>query len=204
MRETSLFIISGPSGVGKSTLVRKVRKELNGLEFSVSHTTRSRRLNEVEGKDYYFVSHEEFEKMIKEDRFVEWAVVHGEYYGTSKREIEKKAALADVILDIDVQGAQQIKERMKRGIFIFIFPPSFEELKKRLSRRGETVESLHRRLETARKELRFYAQFDYLIINDDLKSAVTELKAVILATRCSLEKQTKNILPILQSFMDNF
>lgn len=204
MRETSLFIISGPSGVGKSTLVREVMKELDGLEFSVSHTTRSRRPGEVEGKDYYFVSRDEFENMIKEDRFIEWAVVHGEYYGTSKREIEKKSALTDVILDIDVQGAQQIKERMKRGVFIFVFPPSFNELKRRLFRRGETEESLLKRLETARKELRFYSQFDYLIINDDLKRAVTELKAVILATRCTLEKQTKNILPILQSFMDKF
>ncbi|MCD6192023.1 MAG: guanylate kinase [Candidatus Aminicenantes bacterium] len=204
MRDTSLFIISGPSGVGKSTLVRQVLADLEGLEFSVSHTTRPKRSGEVEGQDYYFIDQNEFETMIREDRFIEWAVVHGHYYGTSKREIEKKAALGDVILDIDVQGAQQIKDKMKRGIFIFIFPPSFEELKKRLYKRGESEAALRKRLETARKELRFYSQFDYLIINDQLEKAVTELKAVILATRCTLEKQTKNILPILQSFLDEF
>lgn len=204
MRDTSLFIISGPSGVGKSTLVRQVLADLEGLEFSVSHTTRPKRSGEVEGQDYYFIDQNEFETMIREDRFIEWAVVHGNYYGTSKREIEKKAALGDVILDIDVQGAQQIKDKMKRGIFIFIFPPSFEELKKRLYKRGESEAALRKRLETARKELRFYSQFDYLIINDQLEKAVTELKAVILATRCTLEKQTKNILPILQSFLDEF
>jgi len=204
MRDTSLFIISGPSGVGKSTLVRQVLADLEGLEFSVSHTTRPKRSGEIEGQDYYFIDQNEFETMIREDRFIEWAVVHGNYYGTSKREIEKKAALGDVILDIDVQGAQQIKDKMKRGIFIFIFPPSFEELKKRLYKRGESEAALRKRLETARKELRFYSQFDYLIINDQLEKAVTELKAVILATRCTLEKQTKNILPILQSFLDEF
>ena len=204
MRDTSLFIISGPSGVGKSTLVRQVLADLEGLEFSVSHTTRPKRSGEIEGQDYYFIDQNEFETMIREDRFIEWAVVHGNYYGTSKREIEKKAALGDVILDRDVQGAQQIKDKMKRGIFIFIFPPSFEELKKRLYKRGESEAALRKRLETARKELRFYSQFDYLIINDQLEKAVTELKAVILATRCTLEKQTKNILPILQSFLDEF
>jgi guanylate kinase len=204
MRDTSLFIISGPSGVGKSTLVRQVLADLRGLEFSVSHTSRAKRPGEVEGKDYYFISRDEFETMIREDRFIEWAVVHGQYYGTSKREIEKKAAQADVILDIDVQGAQQIKDKMKRGIFIFIFPPSFEELKKRLYKRGESEAALQKRLESASKELRFYYQVVYLIINDQLDKAVTELEAVILATRCSLEKQTKNILPILQSFLDEF
>lgn len=198
-----LFVITGPSGSGKSTLVRRVLAELNDVEFSVSHTTRKKREPEVEGKDYYFVSKEEFEMMVKRDRFVEWAVVHGSYYGTSKREIAKKESEIDLLLDIDVQGARQIKQKIKKAVFIFVLPPAFQELKKRLEKRGqEDAAAIRKRLEVARKEIKQYAKFDCVIINDDLDTAVLNLKSIILSKRCRLDACRKGIAPILRSFSD--
>jgi guanylate kinase len=198
-----LFVITGPSGCGKTTLVRQVMENLEDVQFSVSHTTRKKRNSEKEGKDYYFVSKSEFEQMIKEEKFAEWTVIHGNHYGTSKREIEKKGAQGDLLLDIDVQGAEQIKEKLKRGVFIFILPPLFEELKARLEERGqESPDSIKERLEVARKDIRFYPHFDYLIINDDLKKASKELEAIILSTRCRLDIKKKEIVPILRSFSE--
>ena len=196
-----IFVITGPSGCGKTTLVRLVLKKLKDVQFSVSHTTREKRNSEKEGKDYYFVSRSEFEQMIEEENFAEWAVIHGNYYGTSRREIEKKGAREDLLLDIDVQGAQQIKSKLKRGVFIFILPPLFEELKKRLEERGqEDADSIEKRLGVARKDIRFYPQFDYIIVNDQLEKATKELEAIILSTRCRLESRKKEIMPILRSF----
>jgi len=196
-----LFVISGPSGAGKSTLCRRVQDELEGLEFSVSHTTRKKRKGEVEDKDYYFVSQEEFKGMIKENRLAEWAVVHSHYYGTSKREIEKKGAKGDLLLDIDIQGAQQIKEKYKKAVFIFIMPPHFQDLKRRLKVRGqESSSSVQKRLEVARKEIRSYHLFDYVVINDKLERAVMELESIIKSTRYSLESRKMEILSILRSF----
>jgi guanylate kinase len=196
-----LYVISGPSGAGKSTLCSRVLDDFKGTEFSVSHTTRKRRKGEVEGKDYYFVSQEEFKSMIKEDRLAEWAVVHGQYYGTSKREIEKKGAKGDLLLDIDIQGAQQIKEKYKKAVFIFIMPPHFRDLKRRLKIRGqESSVSVQKRLEVARKEIRYYHQFDYVVINDELERSVLELESIIRSTRCSLDYRKMEILSILRSF----
>lgn len=164
-----LFVITGPSGCGKTTLVRQVIDNVKDIQFSVSHTTRKKRKSEKEGRDYYFVSKSEFEQMIKDGKFAEWTVIHGNHYGTSRREIEKKGAQGDLLLDIDVQGAEQIKEKLKRGVFIFILPPLFEELKARLEERGqESPDSIKERLEVARKDIRFYPHFDYIIINDEL------------------------------------
>lgn len=199
-----LFVITGPSGCGKSTLVKSVLGEVENVEFSVSYTTRHKRDSEQEGKDYYFVSKTEFQQMIKMDKLAEWAVVHGYYYGTSKREIEKKGAEKDLLLDIDVQGAQQIKARFKKAVFIFILPPVFQELKKRLEKRSEeAADVIEKRLETAQKEIRFYPQFDYIIINDNLDKARKELASIILTTRCRLDSRKKEIMPILQSFFNN-
>ena len=199
-----LFVITGPSGCGKTTLVRQVMENVKDVQFSVSHTTRKKRNSEKESRDYYFVAKPEFEQMIKEEKLAEWTVIHGNHYGTSKREIEKKGAQGDLVLDIDVQGAEQIKEKLKRGVFIFILPPLFEELKARLEERGqESPDSIKERLEVARKDIRFYPHFDYIIINDELKKAVNELEAIILSTRCRLDIKKKEIVPILRSFSED-
>lgn len=199
-----LFVITGPSGCGKTTLVRQVMENVKDVQFSVSHTTRKKRNSEKEGRDYYFVSKSEFEGMIKEGKLAEWTVIHGNHYGTSRREIEKKGAQGDLLLDIDVQGAEQIKEKLKRGVFIFVLPPLFEELKARLEERGqESPASIKERLEVARKDIRFYPDFDYIIINDELKKAVNELEAIILSTRCRIDIKKKEIVPILRSFSED-
>jgi len=199
-----LFVISGPSGCGKSTLVREAMSEIDNVDFSISHTTRKKRGSEQDKKDYYFVSKAEFEEMIKVDRFAEWAKVHGHYYGTSKREIETKGVKKDLLLDIDVQGARQIKEKYKKAVFVFILPPVYKELKARLEKRGdESMEAIWKRLETAKKEIRSYPGFDYVVINDTLEKAVKELASVILSTRCKLDARQKEIQPILRSFSED-
>ena len=197
-----IFVITGPSGCGKSTLVKHVLEMLDDVEFSVSHTTRTKRNGEVEGKDYYFVSKEEFEQMIRKGKLLEWALVHGQHYGTSKRELEKKSG-KDLLLDIDVQGAEQVKDRFKKAVFVFILPPVFKELRRRLEKRGDmNPAAIRKRLDTAKKEIRYYSMFDCLIINDKLEQAVEELKAIILSSRCRLEARQKEILPILRSFTE--
>lgn len=198
-----IFVIAGPSGCGKSTLANRVLEDVRDIQFSVSHTTRKKRDSEEEGKDYYFISKAEFEQMIKEEKMTEWAVVHSSYYGTSRKEIEKKGARGDLLLNIDVQGAQQMMERFKKAIFIFVVPPSFQELEKRLKKRGdESPGSIEKRLEAAKKEIRHYPQFDYIIINDELDDAAKELKSIILSTRCRLESRKKELVPILRSFSE--
>jgi len=199
-----LFVITGPSGCGKTTLVRHVMENVKDVRFSVSHTTRKKRNAEKEGRDYYFVAKSEFEQMIKEEKLAEWTVIHGNHYGTSKREIERKGTRGDLLLDIDVQGAEQIKLKLKRCVFIFILPPLFEELKARLEKRGqESPDSIKERLEVARKDIRFYPDFDYIIINAELKKASKELEAIILSTRCRLDIKKKEIVPILRSFSED-
>jgi guanylate kinase len=198
-----LYVVSGPSGCGKSTLVRMVMREVEGLSFSVSHTTRKKRETEQEGEDYYFVSEEEFQKLIEGNLFIEWAVVHGHYYGTSRREIDRKTIQQSLLLDIDVQGAQQVKEKNKKAIFIFILPPRYHELKKRLESRGQdSPQTIKNRLEMAKKEIRSYPMFDYIIINDKLEGAAEELKSIIVSQRCLLDVRQKEIIPILQSFSE--
>lgn len=199
-----LFVITGPSGCGKSTMVRKVQKKMKNVQFSVSHTTRKKRKSEKEGRDYYYVSRPEFEQMIKEEKLAEWVFLHDNYYGTSKREIDKKGARGDLLLDIDVYGAQQIKPRLMKAVFIFILPPLFEDLKIRLEERGQdSAESINKRLEVARREIRSYPQFDYIIINDQLEKAAQELEAIILSEGCRLDSRKKEIIPILRSFSED-
>ncbi|MCD6517256.1 MAG: guanylate kinase [Candidatus Aminicenantes bacterium] len=196
-----LFIISGPSGCGKSTLVHKARERIKNLQFSVSHTTRKKRFSERNGEDYYFISENEFKSMIKEDKMVEWAFVHGNMYGTSRKEIEKKALQGDLILDIDVQGAHQLMDRYRKAVFIFIFPPSYKELKKRLKNRGdESPKSFQKRLEAAKKEIRSYPDFDFIVVNDDIEKASEELVSIVLSARCRIEIKQKEIGRIVQSF----
>ncbi|MCS7279860.1 MAG: guanylate kinase [Thermodesulfobacteriaceae bacterium] len=180
--ENLIFIISGPSGVGKSSLVKKL--PLRDFYFSVSHTTRTPRPGEVNGKDYYFVEEKAFLKMIEKGEFLEWVRVYQTYYGTAKSEIEKAfSQKKHLILDIEVIGATRLRSYFgKEAIFIFVVPPSLEELKRRLKIRGtETEERIEERLNRAKEELRFASWFDYVIINEDLEKAYQSLQAIIEA-----------------------
>lgn len=196
-----LFVVSGPSGCGKSTLIARVMRDLGDVRFSVSHTTRRKRAIEVDGRDYYFVSKKEFDAMIQEGRFLEWAIVHGRHYGTSRVEVDEKDAAGDVLLDIDVQGARQVRASGRQASFIFIMPPVFEELRRRLlKRRTEDRASLSKRLADARGEIGAYPEFDFVVINEDLETAAAELKSVIFASRCRPGSRKERIEGILRSF----
>jgi guanylate kinase len=196
-----LFVITGPSGCGKSTLIKKVRRSLGDLEFSVSHTTRAPRPSEKDGVDYYFITEKTFERMVREKRFVEWARVHGHLYGTSRAEIERKGRRRDLVLDIDVQGARQIRTRVPGAVHIFIMPPVAGELRRRLERRHEdSPEAVERRLRNAGTEIRAYNEFDYVVVNDDLSKAAADLEAVIVASRHRPGAMAGDLKPVLRSF----
>ena len=181
MKEGLIFIISGPSGGGKTSLTKRVMDELGNLRFSVSCTTREPRDGEVNGRDYTFVSEDEFMRMVSEDRFVEYANVYGNLYGTPVSEFDKaKKEGIDLILDIDVQGARQIRERYGSCIFCFVAPSSIEELRARLTLRGtEGDPEIDRRVSVAREEMEEARYYDYIIHNDDLDRAVRELRDII-------------------------
>ncbi len=196
-----LFVISGPSGCGKSTLIKKVRRSLGDLEFSVSHTTRPPRPSEKDGVDYYFVTEKTFLRMAREKRFIEWARVHGHLYGTSRAEVARKSRRRDVVLDIDVQGARQVRTRVPGAVHIFIMPPVAGELRRRLARRGEdSPEAVERRLKDAKAEIRAYDEFDYIVVNDDLAKAAADLEAVIVASRHRAAAMARDLEPVLRSF----
>jgi guanylate kinase len=182
-KRVELVVISGPSGAGKTTIIKKLFEDeslKDKLMFSVSHTTRKKREGEVEGQDYFFVSEEEFMRMVEKGEFIEWAKVHGNLYGTSYENIklaQKSGKL--LILDIDVQGAEKIREKMgDSAIFIFIKPPNLCELKKRLESRGDTKD-IETRINNAKKELEYEKKFDYSIINENLEKSVLQLKEII-------------------------
>ena len=196
-----LFVVTGPSGCGKSTMIHHVMRDLRRVRFSVSHTTRPRRPSESEGKDYYFVSRAVFERMIARKQFAEWAVVHGQLYGTSKREIAAKSRSGDLILDIDVQGARQMMASGVPLVPVFVLPPRYQDLVRRLRGRGEDkTEAIERRLRNARAEVRQALKFDYIIVNDRLDRAVLELESVILASRCRREARRAVVREALASF----
>ncbi len=208
----TLFIISGPSGAGKTTLINAARTDLEligiSLYFSVSHTTRTPRAGEVEGKSYYFVSDEEFTAMIEGGKFLEWAHVHEQRYGTSRAEvIERLMTGQDVILDIDYQGAKQIaadRELKKRKLNVFIFPPSFEALEQRLRDRGlNTDREIETRLRKAIDEIDAgKAFYNYIIINDNLKVATECLKAAIIAKKLQTKKALESIARMADRFKE--
>jgi len=180
-----LFVISAPSGAGKTTLLGKVMKQVGGLSFSVSYTTRRPRSNEEDGKDYYFVSPGTFEKMIEKGEFIEWAEVLGNRYGTVLRNLhELHSEKIDILLDIDTQGARNIKEKTESTVFIFLLPPSPETLRERLLRRGlDSPETIERRLANAWSEMKEAVWYDYVIVNEEVEEALEQLKAIILAER---------------------
>jgi len=184
-RKSLLFIVSAPSGAGKTSLCREVLSLLPDLHFSVSHTTRPPRQHERDGIDYYFVSPEEFKRMIESGQFVEWAEIYGNLYGTSRTSVEAlKAKGVDIIFDIDHRGAKQIKTIYRDSITIFILPPSSQELEERLKQRGtDDVSVITRRLTKAKEEMEQSSWYHYQIVNDDLTRAVEQLKEIITTER---------------------
>ncbi|NOX20726.1 MAG: guanylate kinase [Nitrospirae bacterium] len=185
----NIFIISAPSGAGKTTLCRMILEQLDDIEFSISYTTRPPRPGEVDGRDYYFVSKDEFMQMVQEEEFIEWAEVHGNLYGTSKKRLlERVSKGIDVLLDIDTQGAAQIKEKGLEAVYIFILPPSLSVLRERLEGRASDSEDvINRRLKKAVEEIAAYKMYNYVIINDKLDEAFELLKAVVLSKRVAIE-----------------
>jgi len=197
-----VFIISAPSGSGKSTLVQRLMAEDPNLEFSTSLTTRPPREGEVNGKNYYFISREEFLARREEGDLLEWAEVFGHYYGTSRRALERALESGrDLILDIDVQGAAQLREKLSGAVTIFILPPSRKELEIRLrNRSSDSEEVIERRLRDASREVKDFERYDYVLVNDQLEESYQKLKGILLAERCRQHRVRKKIEPILASF----
>lgn len=189
-KEGSLIVISGPSGAGKDTICNKLLKNNKDIYLSISMTTRSIRNGEKNGKDYYFVSKEEFLDNIKNDNFLEYATVHDEYYGTLKSEVLNKINSGiDVILVIDIQGALKIKDIYNDGIFVFIMPPDMKTLIKRLVDRGtESKEKIIKRFKTAYKEINEVSKYNYVVINDEVINAVNKVEAILIAEKCSVNR----------------
>ncbi len=204
MATGNLFIVSAPSGAGKTSLVKRLQDELEDIVISTSHTTRPQRLGEVHGKDYYFVTVEEFEQMLAEDAFLEYAKVFDHYYGTSQKVvIESLNQGLDVILEIDWQGARQVKEKMPQSRSIFILPPSRQVLEERLRSRGQdSLETIARRMRDARDEISHYKEYDYLVVNDKFEQALRELKSVIICYRLRLERQQERLAGLLRSLLE--
>jgi guanylate kinase len=199
---TTVFIISAPSGSGKSTLVGQLMKTVRALRFSVSYTTRQPRGNEQNGQDYYFVSRDEFESRIQGGEFLEWAEVFGHYYGTHQSELEKAAGEGvDLVLDIDVQGARQLKERIPAAVSIFILAPSRKVLEQRLRARSQDSEPvIERRLREAAEEIRNYSQYDFVLVNHEVAASLETLVSIVKATRSRRDRMEEQIRPILDTF----
>ena len=200
MREKGLlFIVSAPSGAGKTTLCRKAVNFFPNLHFSLSYTTRRPRKGEREGVDYYFISNKAFQDMYEKGEFLEWAEVHGNRYGTHAMEVESTInSGCDLLFDIDVQGARQIKNNWKDGVFIFILPPTLEACKKRLKKRGgDSEQEISIRVERARQEITNAGWYDYLIVNDTVEEAFERLKSIIIAEK----NRTKRVCSLIDSVL---
>jgi guanylate kinase len=200
-----VIVVSGPSGAGKSTILQRVLSEVPRLRFSVSHTTRPLRPGpppEREGVDYYFVSRDEFMRLAIGESFLEWAEVHGQCYGTARAEYTRASEEGvDLLLDLDVKGAESVRKKFGDALSIFILPPSYEHLERRLRSRGPADEATYaRRLRVAREELEMFPKYDYAIINDDLDESVESLKAIIRAARC----RTSRVEPAARKILSTF
>lgn len=195
MSKGGVFIISGPSGSGKDTLLKKLFEQCPELKFSISSITRGMREGEVEGEKYNFISREKFESMIKEDKLLEYNVYVNNYYGTPREPVEKAVAEnKDIFIEVDVNGAESIRQKLPEAISIFVMPPSFEELKRRLSGRGtETEEVINLRMAESLGEIKRAVEYDYIVVNDDLSTAVLDVIAIIKGSKYALKRQ-KNII----------
>lgn len=199
---TTVFIISAPSGSGKSTLVARLLRSVPGLKFSVSYTSRMPRGAEVDGQDYHFVPHAEFEAMIARNEFLEWAEVFGNFYGTHRGVLEAaRAEGTDLVLDIDVQGARQLKCQIPEAVTVFILAPSRQILEQRLRARSEDrADVIERRLRAAAEEIRNYQAYDYVVVNRDLAESDATLGAIVRAERVRRTRIEDQIRPILDTF----
>ncbi len=199
---TTIFIISAPSGSGKSTLVHRLLAACPGLKFSTSYTTRAPRGAEINGRDYHFVTREEFEAMIERGEFLEWAKVFDNYYGTHRGILEQaRAERKDLVLDIDVQGAKQLKSSIPEAVTVFVLAPSREVLERRLRLRGEdSDEVIARRLHDAAEEIENYSEYDYVLINRDLAESDISLRGIVEAERVRRSRMEERIKPVLQTF----
>ena len=199
---SSLIVISAPSGTGKSTILGRILAQVPALRFSVSHTTRAPRKGETDGVQYHFVTRAAFDTMIEERRLLEWADVHGQRYGTALTEYEAASAAGqDLLLDIDVQGAAQVRARFEDSLAVFILPPSAAALEARLRGRAQDQEAaIETRLRNARSELQSYRDYDYVLVNDELESCVHALQCIIRAARCRTSHVEETVQGILATF----
>jgi guanylate kinase len=201
-RRPIVVVVSAPSGAGKTTVLVRALRELGGIRFSVSHTTRAPRGAERDGVEYHFVDRAEFERLRESGGLLEWAEVHGNLYGTGVAEIEKaRAAGVDILLDVDVQGAEQVRRRIPEAVTVFILPPSYEVLEQRLRSRGQDDEAtMRRRLAAAGQEIDRFERYDYAIVNDYLDGAVEELKSIVRSARCRVAVMGDQVRAIERTF----
>ena len=199
MDKGTFIVVSAPSGTGKSSICRRLLQAYPEIKFSVSYTTRLPRPGEVNGKDYFFVSREEFQKRLEQGEFAEWVENYGNLYGTSIKEMKKKLAEGEtLLLDIEPRGAKSIKQQFRGGVFVFILPPSREELRKRLEGRGhESADVIQTRYAQAESELKEISCYDYVIFNDDLETAANQLISIYIAQRCKRSKLKNKIKKFL-------
>ena len=197
-----LFVVSSPSGGGKGTLIQRVLAKVPTLSYSVSFTTRAPRPGEIDGREYFFVTTEKFEEMVAAGEFLEWAVVHGKLYGTTREQVSREISEGrDIILEVDVQGAASVRTLLPDSVSIFILPPSFEVLRQRLQARGtDSPDELDLRLRNAPTELQDYSMFQYVIINDEVDRAADEMTAVVHAERARLSRQGERIKRVVEAF----
>ena len=198
---SQLFVISAPSGGGKSTIVKALRERMEGLGYSISHTSRKARGPEKDGVEYHFVDRETFTGMVDEEAFAEWAAVYDNFYGTSFSSLNKQLDLGlDVLLDLDVQGAKNIKAHYKDSVLIYLLPPSLDVLEQRLMNRGTDDKTIIRmRLEKASKEISKWPDYDYVIINDDLENAISEARAIIVSERCRVSRRAARLRKLFEN-----
>jgi guanylate kinase len=203
MNKGKLYIISAPSGAGKTSLVKQLIADLDLLTVSVSHTTRQIRAGETHGKDYFFATVDEFKQMVADHAFLEHAQVFDNFYGTAQQTVEYYLENGiDVILEIDWQGAQQVRKMLSNSISIFILPPSIEILRQRLENRGQdSKDIIERRMQDAVNEMSHYNEFDYIIINDDFNQALAELRSIIISHRLEIKRQLKKLAPLLEKLI---